>query len=314
MAFVVALGVSVVATPIAAWVAVRLGVVDRPGPLKPQASAVPYLGGVAVFVAIAGPLAFDRPSLLIPLGLAVIAGLADDVHPRSIGFRLVCQLVVAVSAAAVTPAPGAFGTIATGLITLALLNAVNLLDGLDGLAAGCAFVSSLGIAVLGGGARLPALALAGALAGFLVYNRPPARVYLGDAGAYLVGAALAVLTMMMIDGRDEISAWAAAPLLLAVPIVDTALAIVRRSRSRHALSAGDRNHVYDQLKGRLHRSTAETALVCVFAQVVLAAIGLGVAGLDAGPAVAVATGTTVAVAIGLVLGGFVAAPATGRST
>ena len=68
------------------------------------------------------------------------------------------------------------------------LNAVNLLDGLDGVAAGCGLVSALGIAVLDDGARVPALALAGGLAGFLVFNRPPARIYLGDAGAYLIGA------------------------------------------------------------------------------------------------------------------------------
>ena len=148
---------------------------------------MPYLGGVAVFAALAGPVAVDRPSLLLPLGLALVVGLVDDISPRSVGFRLVCQLAVAVTAAAVTPAPGALGVAATGVLTLALLNAVNLLDGLDGVAAGCGLVSALGIAVLDTGARTPALALAGGLAGFLVFNRPPARIYLGDAGAYLIG-------------------------------------------------------------------------------------------------------------------------------
>jgi UDP-GlcNAc:undecaprenyl-phosphate/decaprenyl-phosphate GlcNAc-1-phosphate transferase len=314
MAFGVALAVSLVATPVAAWVAARFGVVDRPGPLKPQATAVPYLGGVAVFIAVAGPLAVERASLLVPLGLAVAVGLVDDIHPQSVGFRLVCQVVVAIAAAAVTPAPGVFGTIVTGVLTLALLNAVNLLDGLDGLAAGCAFVSALGLALLGGSARSPALALAGALAGFLAYNRPPARIYLGDAGAYLIGTALAILAMLMIDGRDELSAWAAVPLLVALPVVDTTLAIVRRLRSRHALSAGDRSHVYDQLRGRFRRTTGQTVLICVFAQVVLVALGVAVAELEAGPAVALTMFSAAAIAVGLVLGGFVTTPATGRST
>ena len=313
MAFAVALVVGLIATPIAIRVAVRLDVVDRPGPLKPQAAAVPYLGGVAVFVALAGPVAVDRPSLLIPLALALVVGLVDDISPRSVGFRLVCQLAVAVTAAAVTPAPGALGVVATGALTLALLNAVNLLDGLDGVAAGCGLVSALGIAVLDTGARTPALALAGGLAGFLAFNRPPARIYLGDAGAYLTGAGLAILAMLMVDGRDDVSAWVAVPLLVAVPVTDTALAIVRRLRSRDSLTAGDRSHVYDQLRARHHRTTPQAALLCVAAQVVLTAAGLLVAGLGSAAAIGVALGTAVLLALGLVLGGFVSAPASGRT-
>ena len=313
MAFAVALVVGLVATPLAIRLAVRLDVVDHPGPLKPQTAAVPYLGGVAVFAGLAGPVAVDRPSLLLPLGLALVVGLVDDVSPRSVGFRLVCQVAVAVTAAAVTPAPGAFGVVATGVLTLALLNAVNLLDGLDGVAAGCGLVSALGIAALDTAARTPALALAGGLAGFLVFNRPPARIYLGDAGAYLTGAGLAMLAMLMVDGRDDLSAWAAVPLLVAVPVADTALAIVRRLRSRDSLTAGDRSHVYDQLRARHHRTTAQAALLCVAAQVALTAVGLLVAGLDAGAALGVALGTALVVALGLVLGGFVSSPAPGRT-
>lgn len=314
MAFVVALAVALVATPIAVWSATRLGVVDRPGPLKPQATAVPYLGGAAVYAALIGPVAVDRPLLLLPLGLALAAGLLDDVRPRSVGFRLACQLVVAATAALTTPAPSAGARAVTALLVLGLANAVNLLDGLDGLAAGCGFVSAIGLALLGGSARTPALALAGALAGFLAYNRPPARVYLGDAGAYVIGTGLAVLSMLMIDSRDDGVAWIAVPFLVAVPVVDTALAIVRRLRSRQALSAGDRSHVYDQLENRFRRSSVAAMLVCVVAQLLLTAVGVAIAELDVAPAIGVAAACVAAVAAVLTLGGFVATPAPGPST
>jgi UDP-GlcNAc:undecaprenyl-phosphate GlcNAc-1-phosphate transferase len=313
VAFVVALAIGLVATPLAAWAATRLSIVDEPGPLKPQARAVPYLGGVAVFVALAGPVAVDRPALLVPLGLATLVGLVDDVSPRSVGFRIVCQLAVAATAAAATPAPGVFGRLVTGVLTLGLLNAVNLLDGLDGLAAGCGLVSALGLALLDDAARVPALALAGALAGFLAFNRPPARIYLGDAGAYLVGTALATSAMLMVGGRDDFAAWVAVPFVVAVPAVDTALAIVRRFRLRHALSAGDRSHVYDQLKQRFRGSTVRATLVCVLAQAVLVAIGILVAELEPAAALAVAVGCTGGIAALLVWGGFVTASAPGST-
>ena len=75
MALIVGFAVAVIATPVAAWLATRLGLVDEPGPLKVHARSVPYLGGVAVLVALAGPVVGERPSLLVPLGLACASGL-----------------------------------------------------------------------------------------------------------------------------------------------------------------------------------------------------------------------------------------------
>src|SRR6478609_3702775 len=99
MALIVAFAVAVVATPVAAWVATRVGIVDAPGPLKVQTRSVPYLGGVAVLVALAGPVLGARPSLLVPLALACALGLADDATDLPPALRLAAETGIGVSAA-----------------------------------------------------------------------------------------------------------------------------------------------------------------------------------------------------------------------
>lgn len=288
MALIVALVLAVVLTPAAAATARRLDVVDRPGPLKVHRAPVPYLGGVAVLAALAGPVAADRPALLAPLVLAAALGLADDVADLPPRTRLAGEVVIGAVAAAVEPGRGPLGALVTVALVVALLNAVNLLDGLDGLAAGVAAVSAAGFAaVLDGSGRTLALALSGAAAGFLVWNRPPARIYLGDAGSYLIGTALALLAGDALRPGRSAGAAAAGALLLAVPVADTTVAIVRRARARRPLLQGDRGHVYDQLVDR-GWSPARTTAVAVAAQAGLAGTALAVRALPGPWAVAVA--------------------------
>ena len=239
----------VVSTPLARRLALARGIVDHPGALKTQRVPVAYLGGVAVFVAAAaGPVIAGRPAILVPMALALALGLADDVRPLPVAPRIVAELLIAAAAAAAVPGSW-LARLATAVLVLGLLNAVNLLDGQDGLAAGVGAVSALGFAVLGGAATPVGLALAGALVGFLTLNRPPARIYLGDAGAYLVGTTLAVLPALTGD-PSRWSVWWAVPLLVAVPVADTAIAITCRLRSHQPVLLGDRSHVYDQLVDR----------------------------------------------------------------
>ena len=272
----VAFAVAVVLTPIAIRVALRTGVVDRPGALKVQEVPVAYLGGVAVFGGLAAGLLVHsgRPRLLLPLALALALGLADDLADLPPRVRLACEAVIGVAAAVVVPAiPGPLGYVITAVAVVGLLNAVNLLDGLDALASGVAAVSAIGFALLGPGPRPLGLALAGALCGFLVFNRPPARIYLGDAGAYLVGTALALACASALHADGAVTTWAALPLLVAVPVTDTAVAILRRRRAGAPLFAGDRSHVYDQLVDR-GATRPRAVVVMVVAQAVLAAIGV----------------------------------------
>jgi UDP-GlcNAc:undecaprenyl-phosphate GlcNAc-1-phosphate transferase len=286
MALIVAFVVAVITTPAAAWLATRVGLVDHPGPLKVHARPIPYLGGLAVLVALIGPVAGARPSMLVPLVLACLLGVADDATDLSPLLRLAVEIGIGIAVAWVM-APHTFGYIALSVaVVLVLVNAVNLLDGLDGLAAGVVAVGAFGFfVVLSGSSATLALALYGALAGFLVWNAPPARVYLGDAGSYLLGTALA---MLFVSAAQYPAAQVSSALLfVGVPVADTAVAIVRRMRARTPLLRGDRGHVYDQLVDR-GWSPKVAVVACVGAQAVLTAVGIGVANLTGGPAVCVA--------------------------
>ena len=250
---VVAAAVTLAATPLVMVAAGRLGVVDRPGALKPQQAPVPYLGGVAVFLGVVVGAAAGRPSVVVPLALALALGVADDRSDLAPILRLAGQLAIGVAVAVTVPVhlEGALGAVAVVAVTVLVVNGVNLIDGLDLLAAGVAAVAAVGFAaVVHGAGRELALALAAALVAFVVYNRPPARVYLGDGGSYLLGTALAVLLASAWAPGVAASTGVAALALVAVPVAEVAFAVVRRARSHRSLLAGDRGHPYDRLVDR----------------------------------------------------------------
>ena len=263
-------------TPVVRTIALRLDIVDRPGELKPQRAPVAYLGGVAVFLAtLIGPLISQRAWVLLPMALALGLGLADDVRPLAVPLRVGVEIGIATVAALVVPGTG-LTRFATAVLVVGLLNAVNLLDGQDGLAAGVGVVIAVGFSFLGGAATPVGLGLAGALLGFLLLNRPPARIYLGDAGAYLVGTTIALLPALSRHSTTRWSLWWAVPLLVAMPIADTTIAIARRLRARRPLLSGDRSHVYDQLVDR-GTSVGWSTLLCVGTQLMFTALGFAAA-------------------------------------
>ena len=283
----------VLLTPIVRTIALRLDIVDRPGALKPQHAPVAYLGGVAVFLAtLGGPVISERAWVLLPMVLALALGLADDVRPLAVPLRVGVEIGIATVAALVVPGTD-LTRVATAVLVLGLLNAVNLLDGQDGLAAGVGVVIAVGFSLLGGAATAVGLGLAGALLGFLLLNRPPARIYLGDAGAYLVGTTIALLPALSRHSTTRWSMWWAVPMLVAMPIADTTIAIVRRLRARRPLLSGDRSHVYDQLVDR-GTSSGRSTVLCVGAQLVFTTIG--VAATQVSPVAALTITVLVAVA------------------
>jgi UDP-N-acetylmuramyl pentapeptide phosphotransferase/UDP-N-acetylglucosamine-1-phosphate transferase len=277
LALIVALLVTATITPAVARLAVQLGIVDRPGPLKLQRKPVPYLGGVAVALGMVAPLVIAWPAALVPLGLALALGLADDRAALPLTIRLPAEFGIGVAALFVVPGLNVLtGTVFVfGLVLL--INATNLLDGLDGLASGTVAMGAVGfIAVSADGPDVLALALAGALAGFLLWNRPPASIFLGDAGSYLLGTALALLLGSMVDNDAlGLSRSTVALLFIAAPMADTIVAILRRYRAGQPLVRGDRGHIYDQL---LARGVAAPWVTVIFvaAQGALVAIGLAI--------------------------------------
>jgi UDP-GlcNAc:undecaprenyl-phosphate GlcNAc-1-phosphate transferase len=269
----VALTATVVVTPLVIVVARRSGIVDRPGALKPQSIPVPYLGGVAVFAGvIVGPLV-GRPTLLMPLAAALCLGVADDRFDLPALARLLGQLAIGATVVVTAPVhlPGVLAAVLIVLATVLVINGMNLIDGLDMLASGVAAVAAVGFAViLHGSGRSLAIALAAALCGFLLYNRPPARVYLGDGGSYLLGTALMVLLARAWAPGVGQHVGLAALALVAVPVAEVAFAVVRRSRGHRSLMAGDRGHPYDRLVARGWPRPA-ASLAYIVAQAVLAA-------------------------------------------
>jgi len=297
---IVALAAAVVLTPVAMAVAVRTGVVDRPGPLKPQDAPVPYLGGVAVFLAALVGAAIGRPGVIAPLAGAAALGVLDDRLDLPAPLRLAGQLAIGAGIALAVPTKvgGVGGGVLVAVVTVLLMNGVNFLDGLDALAAGVVMVACVALAaLLHGGGRDVAVAVAGSLVGFLVYNRPPARVYLGDAGAYYLGAALAALVALAWAPGVRSPVSVASLGLVALPVAEVAFAVVRRLRARESITSGDRRHPYDLVVARgWPRTAASLAYVGAEAAFAVVAVAASRAHALAVPVAAVvATGAVVVV-------------------
>ncbi len=249
---------ALIVTPMAMVAARRTGIVDRPGVLKTQTTPVPYLGGIGVFVGTAVGALAGRPAVLVPLAAALALGVCDDRFDLPALPRLAGEvgIGVAVMVTGGRHLPGALAAVVV-VVTVLLINGVNLLDGLDMLAAGVTAVAAAGFAMLlHGDSRLLGLALAGSLLGFLAYNRPPARIYLGDGGSYLLGTALALLCAAAWAPHVPGAVGLAAMALVAIPAAEVAFAVIRRARGRQSLLAGDRGHPYDRL---VHRGWAPPA-------------------------------------------------------
>ncbi|HXA31366.1 MAG TPA: hypothetical protein VNV87_03825 [Acidimicrobiales bacterium] len=296
-----ALGVTAAAVPICVVGARRYGLMDRPGPLKTQDAAVPYLGGVAVFAGAAVGATAGRPIVLIPMAAALAVGIVDDRFVVPPQFRLLAQLGVGAGIAAAQPVhlPGWLGVPLVMGATVVLVNGFNMLDGLDMLAAGVGVAAAVAFAVIThGAARLTAASLAAALVGFLLYNRPPARIYLGDGGTYLLGASMTLLLAQAwgvgIAGTTGVVALA----LLAIPAGEVAGAVVRRRRSGRSILSGDRGHPYDRLVASGCSRTAASAVYIGIEVAVAVAVAVAVGHAS----MAVALGTDVVMAV-LVLGG-----------
>lgn len=169
------------------------------------------------------------------------------------------------------------GWLFAALFILGAMNALNLEDGMDGLCGGEAMLSALGfgfaLLLLGRPVlALVAVALAGALAGFVTLNWHPARVFLGDGGSHLVGGLLGTLAIAMLKGQG-LGAIPGALLLIGLPVVDTGWVMVRRLARGEALGRGDREHLYD----RLHDaglSVGATVATCWLVQAALVTTGV----------------------------------------
>lgn len=305
MELVLAFGVALIASPIVRRVALNLGIVDRRDPAR---NPVPMLGGVAVLLGLlVGVVASHRYELLLLYGCALVLGVAQDAREVPLGVRAGSGLLVAVLAALVVPGP-ALVKAGTGVLVVLLVTTVGSLESQDGLASGAGIVSAVGFAILGGDASEVGLALAGALVAFLVFNAPPARMHLGAGGVLLLGTALATLPALTEHGTSDWSVWIGVPLILGLPLADSAVALLHRTVSGAPRPGLRRSHLHDQLVDQGWRPETATA-TCVVLQGVLAALGVLAAGVAVTGAVAILALALVGLFVLALTGGFL-----GRAT
>ncbi|MFW6228754.1 MAG: MraY family glycosyltransferase [Alkalispirochaeta sp.] len=268
---------------------------------KIHTTDTPRLGGIGVFLAfvvaalsglvlVLSPEQFEVWSkgsiALIILGMAVMHGLGiydDFVNlPAPIKFfvQLVSGGIVAFSGAllrsidipflGVLELPLWLAIPATVIWIVSIANAINLIDGADGLAGGFSAISAffMGLIALGQGNLLTAViafALVGALVGFLVFNFPPARIFMGDSGSLFLGFVLAVLPLLGLyrhsPGAGTVFAVVPTLSILYLPITDTVMAIVRRRARGLPVHAADREHIHHRLIDRGHTGRRLLAII-----------------------------------------------------
>lgn len=285
VSFALSLCLSLIFVPVVRYFARRFGMVDRPdAERKLHKQPVALAGGVAVFASILctfvcvallrdqmGWLQGERIGgswllLLASAGAIVALGLLDDVLSLRGRQKLLIQCVIIlclvgsgtiIRQISILGFSFQLGVLALPISVLWLLiatNALNLIDGADGMAStvGCIIAGGLALLSLRSGVNftgVTALALCGALIGFLVYNRPPASIYLGDAGSMMIGLLVGVLAVW--SSAKETTLLSAAPVaILALPLFDSSAAIVRRWLTGRSIYTTDRGHLHHLLMNK----------------------------------------------------------------
>jgi UDP-GlcNAc:undecaprenyl-phosphate GlcNAc-1-phosphate transferase len=280
LTFLIALFLTILLTPMVRSFAPALGAMDKPSDRKVHTALVPRLGGVAIFAGFAAAvligllLAYWRgahinpkPIIGVLLGgsMVFLTGLIDDLRGlrplTKLGWQTAGALVAIYFGVAITYISNPFdGPLVLGFIAIPLTllwlvgmtNAVNLIDGLDGLAAGVTAISAgtlffVALRTHQFGAALLMVALAGAALGFLRYNFNPASIFLGDSGSYFLGFVLAASSIVGVFKTTLVVALIIPILILGVPIFDTTFAILRRLKERKSMLAADNRHIHHLL-------------------------------------------------------------------
>ncbi len=282
----------------------RLGLVDVPGGRKNHEGAVPVIGGIAIFVAfIFSSFACGQPldsfhSFFVNLLLLTVVGTLDDLHDLSARTRFLAQIVAALL---MTSWGGVFiddlgnlfgnGTVHlhnwaipfTVFCVLGVINAFNMIDGVDGLAGGLVFIA---LALFGSTALLAGLTihatliflLASAVLGFLVFNmrapwRSKAAVFMGDAGSMMLGYALARFAVDLTDSDSRAITPITAVWILAVPLMDTVNTMVRRMLKGRSPFSADREHLH-HIFLRAGYSVSRTVVMILSVSLLLGLVGL----------------------------------------
>ena len=346
--FAASAGAALLTTPLVRRLAVKLGAIDRPADRKVHPKPTPTLGGIAILLGIAAGLGaayllptfrpvFQQSSELqgVLIAGAVISaiGVWDDMRSLRAPAKVAGQVLAAgllilngvvilffwFPGLGIVSGPDLFVPL-TVLWVLVMVNAINLMDGLDGLAAGIVAIAAaaffvyatIGPSPLAGpssSAALLCVVAAGAAIGFLPFNFYPARIFMGDSGSMLLGVVLAAATVSGVGRTVQPSGGDLAafsiPILIPVivlglPLVDVLLAILRRLRRGRPIFAPDKEHIHHQLReiGHTHR---QAVLLMYFWSLLLAGSALAITFIDG----RLVVGTIVGTALLMILATFV---------
>jgi UDP-GlcNAc:undecaprenyl-phosphate/decaprenyl-phosphate GlcNAc-1-phosphate transferase len=265
-AYVLAFLLALYGTPIARKAAVRFGVVDNPdGRLKNHRQPVPYLGGLAIYLAVLIPLClfytFDTRILSILLAgtLVLLLGLIDDFGVLTPAAKMIGQILAVFVLIKgdvfirIGSFPPTVNLVLTVLWLLGMANALNIIDIMDGLAAGIALCSSIClfvVAILNGHSMIAifTISLVGSLAGFIPYNFKPAKIYMGDTGSMFLGLTLGALSIIGDYTQFNKLAFFNPLIIFGVAIFDTLFVMVLRVLQRRSPFLGSPDHFAIRLK------------------------------------------------------------------
>lgn len=277
-----ALGVSALACRMLTRTALRIGLSDQPGGRKQHEGTIPLTGGIGIFAGFAlaaltsGLIAGQTVALIVSCGVLVMGGAADDMHDITARSKLMLQLIAALF---MTSWAGVYvGTLGnlfgfgpvnlyhwaipfSVVCALGVMNAINMLDGLDGSAGGTALVAALWLAYAAlaqglGPRALLLMLLAAAIAGFLLWNlrlppvRSQARVFMGDAGSLMLGLALCWFSIDVSQGDGRSLPPIVCVWILAVPLLDMARVMFLRVRRQGDVFDAGREHLHYYLSAR----------------------------------------------------------------
>ncbi len=264
---------SLILVPIAKKIAYHVGAIDIPNERKVHTKPMPRLGGIAIYGAflmgyiLYGEITTQMLSILIGSFIIFLIGVFDDIKPIKARYKFLVQIISALivviygqvyfSEITFLGLHLKFNLLTSYVLStffiVAISNAINLIDGLDGLAGGISSIYFLTISViaiilskLGGLDIILSLIMLGATLGFLVFNFPPAKIFMGDSGSLFLGFMISVIALMSFKVAT-LTSLVIPVVILAIPIFDTVLAIFRRLLKGESIGTPDKEHFHHQL-------------------------------------------------------------------
>ena len=280
--------------PVVKMIAKHIGALDVPNKRKIHKKPIPRLGGLGIYLGfLLGYLLFGHESIqmnsiLIGSFVIVLVGIIDDINPIKARYKLIGQIIGAsvvpifggillkdVSAFGIYINFGYFSYVITILFIVGIINCINLIDGLDGLAGGLSAIYFIMIGIVAimfnnssGLDTILTFIMLGVTLGFLVHNFNPASIFMGDSGSMFLGYIISIIALL---GYKNVTftSLIVPVFLIAIPIMDTLFAIIRRLLKHESIMKPDKSHLHHQLL-KLNFSVRKTVLIIYFVDILFA--------------------------------------------